>query len=306
VLPIASVVAVVLILAGCESPAYSPGPLATASAKPPAVSVAFPAMGVYEGSSPLNWSGVASFAKATHTAVTIADYYSSWDESFKTAFAVAAARHGAEVLVYLEPWTVSVASIAAGRSDSYLRSYAAAVKAFGDPVILSFGHEMNGCWYPWGRCKTPPRVFVAAWRHIVTVFRQMNVTNVKWLWEVSHAKINAFRSQYPGNNWVNYVGVTGYLAKSTNTFEGVFGKAIAQVRSFADLPVIIGETGVEPGPYRVAQLASLFAGAKADHVAGVVYFDVKQHGSPLRQDWRLEGDPAALRVFRKAARAYGA
>jgi nucleotide-binding universal stress UspA family protein len=54
------------------------------------------------------------------------------------------------VLVQLEPKGVTLASIAAGGSDAYLRSYADAVVAFGHPVILSFGHEMNGNWYPWG------------------------------------------------------------------------------------------------------------------------------------------------------------
>jgi hypothetical protein len=41
---------------------------------------------------------------------------------------------------------VTLASIAAGGSDSYLRSYADAVVALGHPVILSFGHEVNGTW----------------------------------------------------------------------------------------------------------------------------------------------------------------
>ena len=66
---------------------------------------------------------------------------------------------------------VSLAAIASGRYDAYLRSYAAAVKAFGSQVILSFGHEMNGYWYSWGYRHTSPAAFVAAWRHIVTVFR---------------------------------------------------------------------------------------------------------------------------------------
>ena len=74
-------------------------------------------------------------------------------------------------LVQIEPTGVSLAAIASGRYDTYLRSYAAAVKAFGGQVILSFGHEMNGYWYSWGYRHTSPAVFVAAWRHIVTVFR---------------------------------------------------------------------------------------------------------------------------------------
>lgn len=63
---------------------------------------------------------------------------------FSTSFAQAAWDHDAYVLVQLEPEDVPLASIAAGGSDAYLCSYADAVVAFGHPVILSFGHEMNG------------------------------------------------------------------------------------------------------------------------------------------------------------------
>ena len=58
--------------------------------------------------------------------------------------------------------------IASGKYDGYLSAYAEAVRAYRHPVILSFGHEMNGNWYSWGYKNTSPAVFVAAWRHIVT------------------------------------------------------------------------------------------------------------------------------------------
>ena len=74
-------------------------------------------------------------------------------------------------LVQMNPTKTSVAAIAAGRYDSYLTDYAKAVRAYHRPVILSFGHEMNGHWYTWGYTHTSPKIFVAAWRHIVTVFR---------------------------------------------------------------------------------------------------------------------------------------
>ena len=65
-------------------------------------------------------------------------------------FAVAAARHHAVPLVQIDPTGIRLRAIAAGRYDAYLRSYAAAVRAYGGRVVLSFGHEMNGNWYSWG------------------------------------------------------------------------------------------------------------------------------------------------------------
>ena len=81
--------------------------------------------------------------------------------------------------------TVSIAGIAAGRYDGYLSAYAEAVRAYRHPVILSFGHEMNGWWSTWGYTHTSPATFVAAWRHIVTLFRDLGAGNVTWLWTVN-------------------------------------------------------------------------------------------------------------------------
>jgi hypothetical protein len=44
-------------------------------------------------------------------------------------------------------------------------------------------------------------------------------------------------------------------------------------------------------------MADLFAGFRKDHLLGLVWFDVAQHGGPAHQDWRLEGHPAAAAAF---------
>ena len=65
-------------------------------------------------------------------------------------------------------------------------------------MILSFGHEMNGNWYSWGNTNSTPAQFIAAWRHVVTVFRAVGATNVKWLWAV-----NNFSSETSGQKTVS-------------------------------------------------------------------------------------------------------
>jgi hypothetical protein len=44
---------------------------------------------------------------------------------------------------------------------------------------------MNGYWYPWGHKHASPSAWIAAWRHIVTVFRAQGVDDVTWLWTVN-------------------------------------------------------------------------------------------------------------------------
>ena len=92
-------------------------------------------------------------------------------EPFDTTFAQTLREHGVIPFVQIDPTDASVAAIAEGTYDDYLRSYADSVRNYGHAVVIGFGHEMNASWYTWGYSHVPPSTFVAAWRHIVTVFR---------------------------------------------------------------------------------------------------------------------------------------
>ena len=131
-------------------------------------------IGLYPEGVPGSYAGVTAFTTATGIRPDVVPYYSGWFEPFQAEFAATAA-NGAVPLVQINPDGVSVAAIAAGRYDAYLSDYAEAVRAYHRPVILGFGHEMNGNWYSWGNQHTSPAVFVAAWRHIVNLFRMRSV-----------------------------------------------------------------------------------------------------------------------------------
>ena len=296
-LTVAAVVAtVVLAVTGCLTP------LTSQQGPAPVPAPASPLVGVYEPGAPGSWSQITQFTDATGVKPRIVSYYSSWRDPFSTSFAQAAWGHDAYVLVQLEPKGVPLASIAAGGSDAYLRSYADAVLAFGHPVILSFGHEMNGTWYPWGDGHTPASTFVAAWRHIVRVFRAAGAANVTWLWTVNSIEgaASSLSQWWPGAAWVNWTGIDGYYYQATDSFGSVFGSTIADIRTFSSAPVLIAETAVGTTADRENQIDALFAGVRAERLAGVVWFDEAQHAGLYHQDWRLEDDPNALAAFTAA------
>ncbi|HYB14697.1 MAG TPA: glycosyl hydrolase [Streptosporangiaceae bacterium] len=296
---VAAIVAAVLLAAtGCLTPLTSQQPLT------PVPTPASPLVGVYEPGAPGSWSQIAEFTAATGVKPGIVVYFSSWNEPFSTSFAQTAWDHDAYVLVQLEPKGVTLASIAAGGSDGYLRSYADAVVAFGHPVILSFGHEMNGNWYPWGYGHASPAMFVAAWRHVVRVFRAAGAANATWLWAVNSIEgegaASSLSQWWPGTAWVSWTGVDGYYYQATDTFDSVFGSTIADIRTISSAPLLIAETAVGTTPNRESQIDGLFAGVSAERLAGVVWFDAAQHAGLYHQDWRLEDDPAALAAFTAA------
>jgi hypothetical protein len=241
--------------------------------------------------------------KATGVRPGVVSYYSGWLEQFRVTFATAVAKAGGVPLVQIEPTNVSLAAIAAGRYDSYLSSYAQAVRAYGHPVILSFCHEMNGTWYSWGYRHTPPKVFVAAWRHVVTLFRVVGAANVTWMWTVNivnntqHGRIPSPDPWWPGSSYVTWVGIDGYYLRSSWRFAPLFGPTVVAVRALTSDPILIAETAA-PASAQPAKIADLFAGVRAYGLLGLMWFDAT--GS---RDWRLRS-PAAIAAFRKGAATY--
>jgi mannan endo-1,4-beta-mannosidase len=261
-------------------------------------------IGLYANGVPNSYAKVTAFASATGVRPDVVLYYSGWLEPFQVRFATVAASNGAVPLVQLNPAGVSIAAIASGQYDGYLRAYADAVRAYRHPVILSFGHEMNGYWYSWGYLHTPAAVFVSAWRHIVTLFRALGVRNVTWMWTVntihSRADVPNPRRWWPGSSYVTWVGIDGYYFNSSSTFAPLFGPTIAAVRDLTSDPILIAETGALPSAGQPAKIADLFAGIRLYGLVGFVWFDSK---NVINQDFDING-PAAIAAFARGAETH--
>ena len=288
----AAVIAVIAALYGKPAGGGSFDPVTPPkSAVPPGSYI-----GVYAPGVPDSYAGISAFTAATGVRPGVVVYYSGWLEPFKAAFAAEAVRHGAVPLVQINPTGISVAAIASGQYDAYLRSYASEVKSFGRRVILSFGHEMNGSWYSWGRRHTPPAVFVAAWRHIVTIFRSVGARNVIWLWTINIIRCSCSRGSparwWPGTSYVNWVGIDGYYYKPSWKFAPLFGPTIKAVRALTLDPILISETAA-PAARQPAKIADLVAGIRAYGLVGFVWFNANQH-----EHWRISSR-AASAAFRR-------
>jgi Glycosyl hydrolase family 26 len=282
------------LLIGVLVPSLLLGP----SPQSPAATRPIPYLGVYERNAPVSYAGAAAFTSATGVQPDILMYYSAWLEPFNTQFALAAAAHGAAPLVQINPTGVSLAAISAGKYDSYLGSYADAIRSYRNPVILGFGHEMNGYWYSWGYRHTTPAVFVAAWRHIVTLFRELGASNVTWLWTVNIVDTSGGIPYpgpwWPGNKYVNWVGIDGYYYNTSLTFAPLFGPTITAVRELTTEPILIAETAA-PAASQPAKIQDLFAGIRLYGLLGFVWFDAVN-----KQDWRLRS-PEAIHALRLGA-----
>jgi mannan endo-1,4-beta-mannosidase len=263
-------------------------------------------LGVYAEGAPASYAGVTAFANATGAHPDLAMCYSGWFVPFPARFAASAADNGAAPLIQMDPDGISLAAITSGRYDGYLSAYAEAVRAYRHPVIIGFGHEMNGGWYSWGYRKAKPAMFVAAWRHVVTLFRVLGAHNATWLWTVNiinntqAGKIPDPAPWWPGDAYVTWVGIDGYYLKPNWQFAPLFGPTIAAVRKLTGKPVLIGETGATPGAGQPAKIGDLFAGIKAYGLLGFVWFDTTDHKG---QRFGISS-PSATAAFGQGASTY--
>ncbi len=257
-------------------------------------------LGVYEDGSPPDYAPIGVFTRAISRQPNLVGYFSGWAQPFAAGFAQKLRAHGIIPFVQIDPTYASVPAIAAGEYDDYLRTYAASVRAFGHAVVIGFGHEMNAPWYSWGYGHVRPGVFVAAWRHIVTIFHSQGADNVTWLWTINQDRpgTGPIKSWWPGSKYVTWVGIDGYYFRPADTFASVFGGTIQQVRALTGKPILLSETAVGPNAGQFTKISDLFSGMRQYRTLGLVWFDKVQNDGIYHQDWRIENDPQADAAFR--------
>ncbi len=286
-------VAALSVVLAANNFSYRLTPVTPAHAKLPSSPGSW--LGVYESSTPSSYRPIQAFGQVAGRQPNLAGYISGWAEPFGGAFAATMHSHGITPLIQIDPTDASITAIANGTYDQYLRSFADSVRTFGHGVVIGFGQEMNAPWFPWGYGHVSSQTFVAAWRHLVTVFRQQGADNVYWLWtlQADQAGTGQIRNWWPGPGYVSWVGIDGFYSKPTDTFASVFGKTIHQVRALTNRPVLLAETAVGPQANQFANIINLFAGARKANVLGLVWYDIAQRGGVDPQDWRIESSPTA-------------
>src|SRR5258705_4408287 len=100
---------------------------------------------------------------------------------------------GAQPILTLEPWQpdagveqpeYALSRIAAGDLDDRLDTWARNLAAWGQPLLLRFGHEMKSNHYPWSIAVNGNSAadFVASWNYVRSRISQAGARNVSFMW----------------------------------------------------------------------------------------------------------------------------
>jgi len=255
------------------------------------------AWGAWVGGSPSDAAAFESLVgKKMHMQMLFADS----TDGFPQGFDVSLRDQGKTMAVFWETNSVTLDDIIAGRSDTAIRNFAVGAKTYGGKVIFLPFHEMNGSWSKWGATvgTNTPEKLIAAWRHVHGFFA--DVPNVKFGWAVNNVSVpdttqNTIGAYYPGDAYVDYVGVDGFnFGNPWQTFDAVFRNALQQVRPY-NKPIYLFSMASAPGSQKAAWITDAFTTQMQNHpdIVGWMWFNENKE-----KDWRVNSDPASLAAFK--------
>jgi hypothetical protein len=271
------------------------------------------ALGVWNHGVPWDLSRLDAYTSQVGVVPQVVLWYQSWGPYADGAFSPSQSealytRSQAQVLTW-EPrdWRYgayqpkySLRAIASGEHDNYIRAYAHQVRDWGRLLYIRLMHEMNGNWYPWGasvNSNTPPQ-FRSAWMHVVDIFRQEQVSNVRWVWcpnvgRPVWAAQHAMGSYYPGHDHVDWVGLDGYNYAGSRSMpwyslQEVFSTSYEEITALATAkPLMVAETGSdESGGNKASWILSMKAvlANRFPKVCVLIWFNQDENLSRLTID----------------------
>jgi hypothetical protein len=198
------------------------------------------------------------------------------------------------------------AAITGGKSDKLIAAAARTVAARDRPTLMRWGWDMNRAFYPWGGASNGQRTagYVAAWQRIRRIFAEEGATEVSWVWSPNvssqpDAAWNAVAGYYPGDDQVDWVGLSGYADNLSPA--GVFDELYDAYGGRK--PIMLTEVGVvdHGGRTKADWIIEFAAWVKTRPAIGaVVWFDTDTHpGSG--EKWRIDSPATALAAYRAMA-----
>jgi hypothetical protein len=253
-------------------------------------------------------------------------------------------RLGIAPLVGMMPWSslrqnspesrYTLERIAGGEFDDGLRRCAEDVIALGFPIMIEFGPEANGSWFPWngawngrsadlyGERGWPdgPERFRDAYRHIVQLFRESGALDVTWVFHIAadgypKEEWNSARNYYPGDEWADWIGASLYGRRSGDApavpFDDIMKKVYPGLAALSSSkPIAILELGVSESA-RARDKADWIRSAMDSAASGryprlraVSWWNKKYRPDGSRSTLEIDSSPESLSAYREGVKNF--
>lgn len=293
-----------------------------------------------EGEDDVTYDAIAAFEQMTGKHLAIVAFGNFWGEqAFPVKSVNIVSGYGAIPLIYWSPWDrpyvenqgpdrFNLPDILTGKWDLYIDQWADAARDYGKPILVSWGLEMNGTWFPWsgvyygggkvtgqkdGRpLYAGPELVKQTYRYVVDRVRARKAVNVLWGFHANHSTVpqtewNMMDHYYPGPEYVDWLGLSVYgkmvRAEDWVSFSRVMDGAYQDLcRLDPQKPVILAEWGV--GEFPPASKAEFVTTAFADlqtrypRVKAAVYWHERwENKDGSYSNLRVNSSPEALDAY---------
>lgn len=208
-----------------------------------------------------------------------------------------------------------------GEYDDYFKEYAENLKNFGHPVLFRLNNEMNGDWceYSSYHYSKDTEIFTESWRHIYNIFEEVGVDNVLWVWnphDISYPNFNwnHYLNYYPGDEFVDIIGLTGYNngdyypGEVWRGFEEIYDPLYKEYSEIFEQPFMISEFSANSiGGDKIEWIKDMFENMEKYKKIKVAiwwnWIDWDENGDPARI-YRLDESEEMLDTFKEGFKQY--
>ncbi len=225
----------------------------------------------------------------------------------------------------------SMQRIIDGDFDASLIQWAIDAKNTNIPLIVEFGTEVNGAWFPWngkwngGNITTEygdpnipdgPERFCDAYRHIIDIFRSQDVQNITWVFHVDAESLpieawNSMAAYYPGDDYIDWIGVSVYgpqvQGDDWRTFTEILDASYPELTAISPKkPIALLEFGAmeqEPKTQKAKWIRDALQAIKNNrypHIKAISYWHSKwRNANRSISNLKVDSSPEALRAYKE-------
>jgi len=241
---------------------------------------------------------IRNFESLVEKPLAIVAFSSYWGKrSFPKEALQAVGETGSVPLIFWSPWdppyqeaqsgkpaktVIQLQDVLNGKFDAYIDQWANDAKAYEKPLLVSWGLEMNGEWFPWSGvfqggsktatncvepCTLGPKTYQDAYRYLVNRVRARGAKNIAWVFHANgnnlpDASWNRMAAYYPGPEYVDWLALSVYgkqfvgeeWSSAEQAMDGPY-QEISKVDT--KKPILIAEWGVADFPK---------SGSKAEYI----------------------------------------
>jgi len=215
-----------------------------------------------------------------------------------------------------------------GDFDNELIDWGRAAASWGKPLLVEFGTEVNGSWFPWNgqwngagrkdgfgdpaKADGPER-FRAAYRHVRDVIEAGGARNLTWFFHVDDNSLparrwNSIAAYYPGDGYVDWVGVSVYGPLTADEpwapgFAKAMGRVYPRLVALSGKPIALLEFGSRQGSRKAGwfrQALKTIASRRFPRIKAIsVWSEAWENADGSISNLKINSDRRTLRTYRQ-------